>query len=156
MAEFVADRGIVHVPILPKELVDAKRRNFEQSVSKVALWQTVRVVECARRQQNCLVQAVCKELFFKFGETIEYLNSALRITEVENLVSATLLLDHLDVGDVIVTAHFGPGKLPEFLAIVTVLSVLSAVLRATIVSNPDIIASICQLQHHWLIRVVVA
>ena len=82
--------------------------------------------------------------------------SALRITEVENLVSSTLLLDHFDISDVIVTAHFGPGKLPEFLAVIAVLSVLSAVLCATIVTDPDIVASISQLQHHWLIRVVVA
>ena len=51
------------------------------------------------------------------GQGVEHLHSALRPADVEDFFGSSAMLDHLDVGDIIVDAHLAPRPGPELFAL---------------------------------------
>jgi len=91
------------------------------------------------------VNVVIIELALKMGKTVEHLSGALTVADVEDLVDASFFLDHLDVGHVIVETHIAPGPHPVLVVVLRAQSLMiPGILCATIVSNPNIVASIDQ------------
>ena len=98
-----------------------------------------------RGQLHDLVDVVDMELALKMCQTIEHLDSALAVANVEDFVHSSLLFDHFNVGDVVVNAHVGPCVHPVVIVFFSVeCFVLLGVFRATIVADPHIITGIDQ------------
>jgi len=68
-------------------------------------------------QLNYLVDILSMKFFFTFSQTIEHLNSALAVANVEDFVDAIVLFDHLDVRYVIVKPHLCPSPHPVLIVI---------------------------------------
>ena len=76
-----------------------------------------------------------------------------RVAEVEDLL-ASLVIDVLDIGSTIILAIVTEGPVPESLLIDSVRGVMLGVFSTTVVSHPDIVASLSQLEHHGQVRVL--
>ena len=103
-----------------------------------------------------LVQTVGVERRLKMGQAIVHLTRALRVAQVEDLVQAGGILDRCDVRYVVVESHAAPSPSPVLWVLRSVKRLVApTVHRATIVSNPDIVTSVDQLQVERLLIAVV-
>jgi len=57
------------------------------------------------------------ECTLEVGQSIEHLDGALAVADVEDFVYAGLLLDHADVGGVVVKTHISPSVKPELIVV---------------------------------------
>ena len=104
----------------------------------------------ARCELNDLVDVVSMELFFHVSKTVEHLDRALRVANVEDLLDAGLLFDHLDVGYIVIEAHVSPREHPVVVVILRGKRlVVPRVHRAAIITDPDIVAGIDEQQVEW-------
>ena len=88
------------------------------------------------------------------SKAIVHLDGALRVADVEDLIDASGFFDSRNVRRIIIEAHVGPGVHPVLVILGgVILGVPLAVLCATIVGQPDIIASVSQLQMEWMTSV---
>ena len=116
----------------------------------------------ARGQEDGTSQVVMVEGVLHVAEAVEQLCGTLVIAKVNNpiVVQDVRLLDILldRVFDClqhrrdIMSAHFSKGPVPEVLSIglMVMLDVLHAVMRASVVAEPDIVASFVELHRHGL------
>ena len=84
-------------------------------IDRIKLWWLQRV-EAGGKLYN-LVHIVGMKAALQMSQTVEHLNCALRVTDVENFVDTGLFLDFRDVGDVIVEPHLGPSPKPVLVVI---------------------------------------
>jgi len=151
------DPLVAQLPVWPIDIILADRGELVQRVLVEALiMERVRWADRAGSHQDHFVNVVDKERLLKMSKCIEHLDSTLRPTYVEDFVSPSVPLDHLDVRHIVVDAHLGPGPSPELLLPDMVIAVLLRVLRTPVVPNPDVVTSIGQLQVHRHTLVVVA
>ena len=106
----------------------------------------------ARGEKNGTAQVVLVEGVLHVGETVKELGRTLVVSNVHNLVGVANVrvfnillngvLDSLEHGWHILGAHLGEGPVPELLSVelVMVFRVAQAVVGATVVSEPDIVA----------------
>jgi len=100
-----------------------------------------------RSQLDDFMDIVDVELALEVRQTVEHLDRALTVANVENFIDFCLLFDHFNVGYVVVQAHVGPRVHPEVAVLLSVKCfVLLGVSRATIATDPDIVASVHQKQ----------
>lgn len=71
------------------------------------------------------------------------MDGALRPAKIEDLLGTAMLLHSLDIGYIVILAHLCPRPGPEFRVVNGECFMLLAVLSATIIADPDIIASLC-------------
>ena len=87
------------------------------------------------------------ELALHVRQPVEHLSRPLRVAQVEDFLDACLLLDHLDIGDVIIEAHISPGKHPVGVIVFgRERLMVPRVHRATIVSDPNVVPFINEKQ----------
>ena len=80
------------------------------------------------------------ELTLKMSQTVEHLDRTLRVSKIKYLVKTSLILDHLDVGNIIIETHVSPGKHPVGIVVFRRKSLMpQRVLRTSIVAYPDIV-----------------
>ena len=85
-------------------------------------------------------------------QSVVHLGRALGVANVKYLVLACHFLDGCDVSDVVVHAHVGPGPVPVLCVHRCIESLVAPTVHGTtVVSNPDIVASVDQLQMEGLI-----
>ena len=109
----------------------------------------------ARRQLNNLVEVLGVEFRLQLGEPVVHLDRALGVAEVEHFVDCSSLLDGSDIGDVIVQTHLGPGPVPV-LRLGSIERLMGpTVLGTTVATDPNVVASIRQLEVEWLSLVIV-
>jgi len=108
------------------------------ALNRVAGRQHLRVE--ARGHLHDLVHVFSMEGALDVGQAVKHLNRALAVADVEDFVDAGLLLDHADIGRVVVKAHVGPGVHPEvFVVLRAQRLVLLGVVRAAVVTDPHIV-----------------
>ena len=113
----------------------------------------------ARCECNKLVHVMSVVRILNLSEAVEHLSGSHRIADVVHLWPARDLNDLIHEGGDVVLAHFTPAEVPSLEGLLLVIRevwVIVAVLRASAVAHPQVIASIDQLQMHWLsiLRVV--
>lgn len=113
LANLIADFDAITRPIWPVESVDSDFGEPHQRLRKVALRCSTGIVHSARSESNERMHVVGEELFVKLGECVKELNRPLRHAEIEDFLSAGVLLDSLDIGNVVIYSHLGPGPCPE-------------------------------------------
>lgn len=81
------------------------------------------------------------------GQTIVHLNCALGVAQIEDFFHVSGFPDRRDIGSIIVEAHLPPSPIPILLVARRIeRHVALTVHRATIVPNPNIVASVDQQQ----------
>lgn len=107
---------------------------------------------CAGSEHNSTPDVVFKERFLQGGKTIQHLSGTLIISDVDNLVCVqdlwvinvllSCVLDVFEHSRQIISTHFCKGPVPVKLRVVLVAMscVLHAVVGATVISKPDVIA----------------
>ena len=87
------------------------------------------------------------EAVFEVCQAVVHLNGALRVANVENFVLSCNSLDRTDVSCIVIETHLSPGPVPVLVVLGAVQRlVVPAVHRASIVTNPDVVASIDKKQ----------
>ena len=101
------------------------------------------------------MQTGCQKGFFKVCQGVKHLSRALGVAQIEYLLLSRTLLDHLDVGYVIIAAELGPAPLPKSRIIHVKTDMLLAEQRAAVIPHVHIVAGIGKLERHWVtLRVV--
>ena len=137
----------ITIPVWSSQSVDSNVLEVCDSLVEVELGPVGGSRNEARSHVDDLVDVVSVECALKLGKTVVNLDGALRVAHVEDFVDACGLLDVLDVRNVVVEAHISPGVIPIIIVQSSVQGYVTLrVLSATVVSDPDVIASIGQLQ----------
>ena len=152
-------RAHLRLELLPVEAVQSVESNHVNLVDQVSIVMVAhRAAEDvhlgARGEKNGTAQIVLIEGILHVGETVEELGRTLVVSDVHNLVSVANVrvfnillngvLDRLEHGWHILGAHLGEGPVPELLGVklVVVFRVAHAVVGATVVSEPDVVAGL--------------
>lgn len=154
--EVAANRLQVPIPVGSVDRVDTKRLELHDSLVHVGSG-PVRVMDDeAGGHVHHLVEVVRVERRLQVGKTVVHLDGALAIANIEDFVDAGSLLNSLNVRHIVVEAHLGPRPVPVLVVRGAVERLMApAVLCASVVANPDVIARVDQLQVEWLLFVVV-
>lgn len=154
MAEVGADFGPEVRPVVSMQTVKTNHVNrFDQiSIVVVPCAALSDVHLCAGSEHDSTPYVVFKERFLHGGKTIQHLSGTLVISDVDNLVCVqdlwvinvllSCVLDVFKYGRQIISTHFRKGPVPVELRVVFVVMsrVLHAVVGATVISKPDVIA----------------
>ena len=119
LAIVVAQSLHISVPVRPVISIDSEALEripvIVVTLDSVTAW--VKGGVEAWCQLHDLVDVLSMKFFFAFAQTIKHLNSALAVANVEHFVDACVLFDHLDVCNVVVEPHVGPGIHPVFVVV---------------------------------------
>ena len=139
------------VPIRPSDHVDAKFAVFAIAIHILIVLSVFKVDAWGKRDK--LVHVVRIKVLLDLSEAVEHLSRAHRVTNVIDFGLLSNLLDFVDQGSAVVQTKLSPAKVPPFETFVVLVWVLVAhvaVLCAAVVSHPDIVALIVELQVHGL------
>lgn len=102
----------------------------------------------AGSEKHCLVETVGEKCALKVSQAVEQLDGPLTVADVEDLFDFRDLFDFSYVGSVVVQAHLCPGEVPITAGVILCAQRLVSlrILSATIVTDPDIVASFSELQ----------
>ena len=111
-AELLADRLQVLLPVGTVDSIDTLLLEMEDRRVSNALAPVGNISNEARSQMDNLVQVVRVEGVTDMLETVVHLSSTLRVTDVEDLVFASGLLDSSNICSVVIETHISPGPVP--------------------------------------------
>ena len=63
------------------------------------------------------VEVIGMEGALQVRQSVEHLGGSLRVSRVEDLLLASLLLDHRDIGNIVIETHVGPGPHPVLIVV---------------------------------------
>ena len=141
--EFGADGFEVILPVWAIYSIDALFLEMHDSVIKVHSHNVGCVNDKARSQVHNLVQIVAKEAIIVVSQSVMHLNSALRVTNVENFIFTRDILNCFNVCSIIIKTHVAPMEVPVFVILGRIESLVTpTVLGTTVVSHVDIVAGV--------------
>ena len=142
----VADFLEIVFPVRAVYSVDALRLELHKRIVE-GTFEVGEIRRESRCQLDDFVKALCVELRLKVCQSIVHLCSALRVAQIEDFFLPCCFFDRSDVCSVIIEAHFRPSPVPILRVCRSVESLVApTVHRSTIVSDPNIVASINEQQ----------
>ena len=138
----------VFVPIGPEHCKNAVVVHLFVDFSLALFREVVRVGDYkAWSELHYFVQAISKERIFTMRQAVKHLHSADTVSNIESLVDFRYLFDLAQVCAVIIEALIGPAEVPiSGIVLCAEGLVTQGVLRATIATDPDVVASINELK----------